>query len=203
MDQATTRYPQVLDEVESVFKKERNKTIETYQLLSQKQRDGETLEEFHSVLCGLAARCALGALERRVLRDVLIVNMSNKEAQTELCRSTKTPDEVYRIALSYQRGDKYAKSYKVSGGGLAAAPAGSLQIKAEPISAISGGYRRPLQRSGRGIGRGGTRGRRGADRKCYNCDQSGLNPDHIAKYPVRNATCSFCRKTGHYERTCR
>ena len=138
-----------------------------------------------------------------MLRDVLIVNMSNKEAQTELCRSTKTLDEVYRIALSYQRGDKYAKSYKVSGGGLAAAPAGSLQIKAEPINAISGGYRRPLQRSGRGIGRGGTRGRRGADRKCYNCDQSGLNPDHIPKYPVRNATCSFCRKTGHYERTCR
>ena len=118
LDLATTRYPRVLDEFESVFRKERNETFETYQLLSRKQRDGETLEEFHSVLSGLAARCSLGTLERRVLRDVFIVNMSNKEAQTELCRSTKTPDEVYRIALSYERGDKYAKSYKVSGGGL-------------------------------------------------------------------------------------
>ena len=122
--------------------------------------------------------------------------MSNKEAQTELCCSTKTPDEVYRIALSYERGDKYAKSYKVSGGGSIAAPAGSLQIKAEPIGAIRGGYRRPFQRGGRGFGRGGTRGRGGADRKCYNCDQSGFTPEHIA-------TCNFCRKTGHYERTCR
>ena len=204
LDLATTRYPRVLDEFEIVFRKERNETFETYQLLSRKQRDGETLEEFHSVLSGLAARCSLGALERRALRDVFIVNMSNKEAQTELCRSTKTPDEVYRIALSYERGDKYAKSYKVSGGGLTAAPAGSLKIKAEPISAIRGGYRRPFQRGGRGFGRGGTRGRGGAaDRKCYNCDQSGFTPNHIPKCPARNATCNFCKKNGHYERTCR
>ena len=160
MDLAATRYPRVLDEFESVFKKKRNETFEMYQLLSRKQREGETFEEFHSVLSGIAARCLLGALERRVLRDVFIVNMSNKEAQTEHCRSTKTPDEVYRIALTYERGDNYAKSYKVSGGGaLAAAPAGSLQIKAEPIIAIRGGYLRPFQRGGRGFGRGGTRGR--------------------------------------------
>ena len=196
LDLATTRYPRVLDEFENVFRKERNETFETYQLLSRKQRDGETLEEFHSVLSGLAARCSLGIL--------FIVNMSNKEAQTKLCRSTKTPDEVYRIALSYERGDKYAKSYKVSGGGLTAAPAGSLQIKAEPISAIRGGYRRPFQRGGRGFGRGGKRGRGGAaDRKCYNCDQSGFTPDHIPKCSARNATCNFCKKTGHYKRTCR
>ena len=105
------------------------KNFETFQLISRKQREGDTLETFHSVLSGLAARCALGALERRILRDVFIVNMSSKEAQTEHCRSTKTPDEVYRIALSYKRGDKYAKTHKVSGGGLAAAPAGALQIK--------------------------------------------------------------------------
>ena len=98
LDLAATRYPRVLDEFESVFKKERNETYETYQPLFRKQREGETLETFHSVLSGLAARCALGALERRILCDVFIVNMSNKQAQTGLCRSNKTPDEVYRIA---------------------------------------------------------------------------------------------------------
>ena len=45
-----------------------------------------------------------------------MVNMTNKDAQTELCRSTKTPDEVYKIALSYEKGEKYAKSYKITGG---------------------------------------------------------------------------------------
>ena len=62
------------------------------------------------------------------------IYMSNKEVQNELCRSIKTRDEVYRVALSYERGEKYAKTYNVSGGGLVAAPAGSLQIKTDPVS---------------------------------------------------------------------
>ena len=111
LDLTTTRYPRVLDAMEGEFKKERNETYEVFQLLSRKQRIGESLEQFHSVLSGLAARCAIGTLESRILRDVLIVNMTNREAQNELCRATKTPEEAYRIALSYDRGDKYARTY--------------------------------------------------------------------------------------------
>ena len=46
------------------------------------------------------APCFFGALESRVLRDVFIVNMTNREAQNVLCRATKTPEDAYRIALS-------------------------------------------------------------------------------------------------------
>ena len=53
--------------------------------------------------------------------------MSNKEAQTELCRSTKTPDEVNQIALSNERGNNYAKTYNASGGGLATARRGRFR----------------------------------------------------------------------------
>ena len=55
----------------------------------------------------------------------------------------------------------------------------------------------------RGFGRGNSRGGGGADRRCFNCDQSGFNAEHIAKCPARNATFNFCRKTGHYEWKCR
>ena len=133
----------------------------------------------------------VGSPGATLLSDVFIVNMSNKEAQTELCRSIMTPDEVYQIALSYERGDKYAKTYKVSGGGLAAAPARALQIKAEPIGAIRGGYRRPFQRGGRGFGRGNNSGGGGVDRKCFNCDQSGFTIEHIAMCLARNVTCNI------------
>ena len=67
LDLAATGYPRVLDEFESVFRKERNETFQTFQLLARKQREGKTLETFHSLLSGLAARCALGTLERRIL----------------------------------------------------------------------------------------------------------------------------------------
>ena len=39
------------------------------------------------------------------------MNIKNREAENELLRSTKTPEEVYRIALFYKQGDSCAKIY--------------------------------------------------------------------------------------------
>ena len=89
-------------------------TSETNQVLFGKQRESNTLERFFSVLSDLAARYDLGTLERRLLRVVFVLNTSNKEVQTELCRSTKTPDEVYRIALSYEQGKNYPEKKSIN-----------------------------------------------------------------------------------------
>ena len=94
LDLSTVRYPMMLDVLETEFKKERNETYETFQILSPKQFVKESLEQFHSVLSSLATRCNFGALEDRIPGDVFIVNMNNREAQNELCRPTKTPEKV-------------------------------------------------------------------------------------------------------------
>ena len=128
-----------------------------FQLLSRQQRIGEPLEQFHAALSGLAARCSLGTLESRVLRvcqycclSRVFVNMTNREAQIELCRATKTPEEAYRIALSYERGDKESKSYVTTGGTSSSSTVGcGININSEPVGAIRGGYR-----NNRGRGRG-------------------------------------------------
>ena len=66
--------------------------------------------------------------------------MRNRDAQKELCRETKTPEEALKIAMSYERGDKYVKTYNGSVSGFTGSaytdPEGFLQIKAEPISNI-------------------------------------------------------------------
>ena len=196
LDLSTTRYSRVLDTIETEFKKERNQTYETFQLLAQKQHIGESLEQFHSVLSGMAARCNFGTLETRILRDVFNVNMNKREAQNELCRSTKTPEEVYRIVLSYERGYKYAKSYGLATGGATTSGTtgvtGAFQTKTEPVGTIRGGYQNNRQR-GRVSFRGRAHIRGGASKRCYNC----------SRCPAKNATCNFCRKTGHYEEICR
>ena len=168
LDLSTTQYTRVVDALETEFKKERNKTYETFQLLERKQQVGESLEQIHSVLSGLAARCKFGALETRILMDVIIVNMNNREAQNELCRSTKTPEEVYRVALSYERGCKYAKTYGSMTGGASTSGttdrAGAFQIKTEPVGTIRGVYRNSRQR-GRGSFRGRADMRGGASKR--------------------------------------
>ena len=145
------RYPRLLDTCVALFQKERNETCEMYQMLSRKQKEGESLESFYAELSGMAARCNLGTQDRKMVRDIFIFNMRNRDAQNELCRETETPEEALRIAISYERGDKYAKAYKGSAPGSTGTAyttaGGSLQIKAEPISNIRG-YR------GRGIQRG-------------------------------------------------
>ena len=216
LDLGESRYPRVLHAMEGEFKKERNETYEVFQLLSRKHRFGESLEQFHVVLSGLAARCVFGALEARILRDVFIFHMTNREAQNELCRTTKTPEEALRIAQSYERGDTYAKSYVTTGGTASSSTAGGgISIKSEPVGVIRGGYRnsrgrRRGQAHGRGSHRGGGGGReRGftntGDRRFYNCDKPGFTREHkhMNESAARNVTCNFCRKIGHFERTCR
>ena len=70
------------------------------------------------------------------------------------------------------------------------------------MGTIRGGYRNSRQR-GRGLFRGRVDMRRGASKRCYNCDQPNFTPEHLTRCPARSATCNVCRKTGHYEKTCR
>ena len=134
------------------------------------------------------------------LTGLFMVNMTYKKAQTELCRSTKTLDEVYKIALSYERGDKNAKSYKISGEDWIRRQ-GNFQIKAEAISSLRGGFQRPFQRGTRGSFRGNAKD--GVERRCFNWDEANFTADLISKCPAGNATCIYCKKEEFYEQTCR
>ena len=63
------------------------------------------------------------------------MNMRESDCQRELSRSTKLPEEVYRIAFSYERGERAYKSYT----GKPASTAPAISIKQEPVSNIRRG----------------------------------------------------------------
>ena len=195
LDMETIRYPRFLDTCVALFQKERNETYEMYQMLSRKQTEGESLESFYAELSGMAARCNLGTQERKMVRDIFIFNMRNRDAQNELCRETKTPEEALRIAMSYERGDKYAKTYKgVASGSTGTAypsPGGSLQIKTEPISNIRGSRGRGMPR-----GRGQYPNRGGGRTQERMQDRPNFTPEHRQRCPARAVTCNFCLQKG-------
>ena len=68
----------------------------------RKQRETETFEKFHAELSALAGRCDFANAAENV-RDIFIMNMWEPDCQRELSQSTKIPEEIYRIARSYER----------------------------------------------------------------------------------------------------
>ena len=197
----TERYPRVLDEMQNVSQRERNVTHERGLFYGRKQRENETFEKLHAELSALAGRCDFANAAKNV-RDIFIMNMRESDCQRELSQSTKLPEEVYRIALSYERGERAYKSY--TGKPVSTAPA--ISIKQEPVNNIrrGQGFFRGPGRGGRGgYTQGSSSGGSGNNRKCYNCDAPNFTLDHIANCPAKGATCNSCRKLGHFERTCR
>ena len=68
---------------------------------------------------------------------------------------------MYRIAMTYERGDKYAKTFvsTLEGTTASSTTGGAFQIKTEPVGIIRVGYRN-IRQPGRGsfIGRADLRG---------------------------------------------
>ena len=162
--------------------------------MEESRGENETFEKFQAELSAFADRCDFANAAKNV-RDIFIMNMRESDCQRELSRSTKLTEEAYRIALSYERGERAYKSYT----GKPASFAPSIAIKQEPVNNI---------RRGQGYFRGGytqgsSSGGGGNNRRCYNCDAPKFTLDHIASCPAKGATCNACRKLGHFERTCR
>ena len=161
----------------------RNVTHERGLLYGRKQRENETFEKFHAELNALAGRCDIANAAEND-RVIFIMNMRESDYQRELSRSTKLPEEVYRIALSYERGERAYKSYT----GKPASSTPPITIKQEPVSNIrrGQGYFRGRARGGRGgYTQGSGSGGGGNNRRCYNCDAPIFTLDHIASCPAK------------------
>ena len=85
----TERYPRVLDEMQNVFKRERNVTHERGLFYGRKQRENETFENVE--LNALAGRCDFANAAENV-RDIFIMNMRESDVK-----------ENYHGQPSYQR----------------------------------------------------------------------------------------------------
>ena len=192
----TERYLRVLDEMQNGFKRERNVTHKRGLLYERKQRESETFEKFHAVLSALDGRCDFANAAENI-RDIFIMNMRECECQRELSRSTKLPEEVHRIALSYERGERAYKAYT----GNSASSAPQISIKQEPVNKIrrGQGYFWGRERGGRGGYTPGASSGGSNNRRCCNCNAPNFTLDHIANCLAKGSTCNACGKLGHFD----
>ena len=85
--------------MEIVFNRPRNITFDRYVFFSRKQKKGETVEQFYSILKELEENC-----EKAIIRDIFIINMLNDDIQRELLHETVDPYRALSIAVNMEMG---------------------------------------------------------------------------------------------------
>ncbi len=179
-----------------VFHRERNISVDRVALISRRQRDDESLEQFHAVLTGLAAKCQLAQLEDELVRDVFIANMREPELQRRFYKKLRAPEDVLREVQAFERGVANQSQMKSLKAGRDISPPRekqSLSIKQEPgIMRLSGN---PRGRPGRDM-------QQNRSEACFRCGKTPFIIGHQLKCPAKNQECRACGKSGHFEKVC-
>ena len=102
---ATINLTDLLKSSKDCSEKPKNETLDRFKFLSRKRKEGETLRQFWNELNGLAAKCNFGLITESFVKDVFIVNMTNKEVQQKLCTEPKgTVADNIQFAIAYEEG---------------------------------------------------------------------------------------------------
>ena len=71
---------------------------------SQKQKKGEMVEQFYSILKELVENCDFENREEVIIRDIFITNTLDDDIQRELLRDTVYPERALSIAVNMEMG---------------------------------------------------------------------------------------------------
>ena len=88
--------------MEIAFIRPRNITFDRYVFFSRKQKKGETVEQFYSILKELAENCDFEHREEVKIRDIFITNMLDDDIQRKLLRDTVDPERALSISVNME-----------------------------------------------------------------------------------------------------
>ena len=102
--------------MEMAFIRPRNITFDRYVFFSRKQKKGETVEQFYSILKELAENCDFENREEAIIREIFITNMFDDDIQRELLRDTVEPEMALSIAVNMEMGNQNQQRFSSNNG---------------------------------------------------------------------------------------
>ena len=175
---------------ERAFIRPRNITFDRYVFFSQKQKKGETVEQFYSLLKELAEKCNFENREEVIIRDIFITNMLNDDIQRELLRDTVDPERALSMAVNMEMG--HQNQQRISSNNVSTS---------STVNAIQSFNRF------RGAGvRGNQSGRTVVNRALVgHCRGCGLawTTTHRQVCPAMGKKCNHCALLNHFAKVCR
>ena len=97
--------------MEIAFIRPRNITFDRYVFSSRKQKTGETVEEFYSILKELAENCDFENRKEVIIRDIFIANVLDDDIQRERLRDTVDAERALSVAVNMEMGIRISKEY--------------------------------------------------------------------------------------------
>ena len=170
----------------------RNITFDRYVFFSRKQKKGETVEQFYSILKELAENCDFENREEVIIRDIFITNLLDDDIQRELLRDTVDPERALSIAVNMEMGNQNQQRISSSNNNREAN---------STINAIQS-YNRFRGASARGNPTGRVAVNRAPIGQCRGCGQAWTTTQrHIC--PALGKRCNHCGLSNHFAKVCR
>ena len=159
---------------------------------SRKQKNGETVEQFYSILKELAENFDIKNREEVIIRDIFITNMLDDDIQRELFRDTVDAERALSIAVKTEMGHQNQQ-----------------RISSNNNNSATGSTIKAIQSFNRFRGvnaRGNQSGRvtvnRAASGQCRGCGQV-WTPTHCQVCPALGKKCNHCGLLNHFAKVCR
>ena len=177
--------------MEIAFIRPRNITFDRYVFFSRKQKKGETVEQFYSILKELAENCDFENREEAIIRDIFITNMLDDDIQRELLRDTVEPERALSIAVNMEMVNQNQQRIS-SNNGATGSTGNAIQ---QYNNSICGAGVRGTQ-SSRAVTNRASVG------QCRGCGQI-WTPTHRQVCPAMGKKCNYCGLQNHFAKVCR
>ena len=176
--------------MEIAFNRPRNITFDRYVFFSRKEKKGETVEQFYSILKELAENCDFENREEAIIRDIFITNMLDDDIQRELLRDTVEPERALSIAVNKEMGNQNQQRISSNNGAT-----GSTVNAIQQFNRFRGAGVRENQ-SSRAVANRASVG------QCRGCGQI-WTPTHRQVCPAMGKKCNHCGLQNHFAKVCR
>ena len=180
----------LVEQLKESFTQTRDETFDRFQFFRCQQKEGESLEVFHSRIKKHAALCNWEHLEESMVKSIFILGMRNQQIQMDLLSEDKTPSETLNYALARERGQ--ANQQKMHNSQSPHSSTYNDNPWFEKIQYLKSQNRVPILPTPQ----------TGQIQNCRRCGNKFL-PGHLNTCPAKNEACRICKKIGHFAKLCR
>ena len=194
LDEEKATYEEVTQALNKHYEGRRNVIVERARFNRQKQQPGEPIDAFIQDLYRLADYCEYAELKDSLIRDRIVVGVSNEKLSDHLqSKSDLTLDKAVQLcrqAESRKQNQDVVRGEISSPSQVDHLRSSASHFKPKGTSKTGQGKRQNAQSSA-------------TPSQGNSCPWCGKERHTRANCPAKDATCSNCHKRGHYKNVCR